>query len=90
MAARFCLVARGRRGEEHCAETGERGPGRDHGRVRPPRLHWIERTYRAEKKSLYRGLLYSAQNLVKKDPGRAKQKSLATAGTNFTKPGAQN
>ena len=43
MAARFCLVARGRRGEEHCAETGERGPGRDHGRVRPPRLHGIER-----------------------------------------------
>ena len=39
---------------------------------------------------LYRGLLYSAQNIVKKDPGRAKQKSLATAGANFTKPGAQN
>ena len=29
-------------------------------------------------------------NIVKKDPGRAKQNSLATAGTNFTKPGAQN
>ena len=30
-------------------------------------------------------------SLVKKDPGRAKQNSLATAGTNFTKPGgAQN
>ena len=41
MAARFCLVARGRRGEEHCAETGEGGPGRDHGRVRPPRIHGI-------------------------------------------------
>ena len=38
----------------------------------------------------YRGLLYSAQNIVKKDPGRARQNSLATAGTNFTKPGAQN
>ena len=38
----------------------------------------------------YRGLLNSAQNIVKKDPGRAKQSSLATAGTNFTKPGAQN
>ena len=38
----------------------------------------------------YRGLLYSAQNIAKKDPGRAKQKSLATAGANFTKPGAQN
>ena len=29
-------------------------------------------------------------NIVKKDPGRARQNSLATAGTNFTKPGAQN
>ena len=29
-------------------------------------------------------------NIFKKDPGRAKQNSLATAGTNFTKPGAQN
>ena len=38
----------------------------------------------------YRGLLYSAQNISKKDPGRVKQKSLATAITNFTKPGAQN
>ena len=38
----------------------------------------------------YRGLLYSAQNTFKKDPGRARQNSLATAGTNFTKPGAQN
>ena len=27
-------------------------------------------------------------NIVKKDPGRAGQNSLATAGTNFTKPGA--
>ena len=38
----------------------------------------------------YRGLLYSAQNTVKKDQGRAKQKSLATTVANFTKPGAQN
>ena len=38
----------------------------------------------------YRGLLYSAQSTFKKDPGRARQNSLATAGTNFTKPGAQN
>ena len=30
------------------------------------------------------------QNIVKKDPGRARQNSLATAGTNFTKPGAHN
>ena len=29
-------------------------------------------------------------NTFKKDPGRAGQKSLATAGTNFTKPGAHN
>ena len=29
-------------------------------------------------------------NTYKKDPGRARQSSLATAGTNFTKPGAQN
>ena len=28
--------------------------------------------------------------MVKKDPGRARQNSLATAGTNFTKPGAHN
>ena len=28
--------------------------------------------------------------LCKKDPGRARQNSLATAGTNFTKPGVQN
>ena len=41
-------------------------------------------------KSMYRGPLYSAQNMVKKDPGRAGQNSLATAGTKFTKPGAQN
>ena len=36
------------------------------------------------------GLLYFVQSIVKKDPGRAKQNSLATAVTNFTKPGAQN
>ena len=29
-------------------------------------------------------------NIVKKDPGRTRQNSLATAGTNFTKPGAHN
>ena len=28
-------------------------------------------------------------NIDKRDPGRARQNSLATAGTNFTKPGAQ-
>ena len=39
---------------------------------------------------MYRGLLYSAQNMVKRDPGRARQNSLATAGTNLTKPGAHN
>ena len=38
----------------------------------------------------YRVLLYSAPNIVKKDPGRARQNSLATAGINFTIPGAQN
>ena len=38
----------------------------------------------------YRGVLYSAQITFKKDPGRARQNSLATAGTNSTKPGAQN
>ena len=38
---------------------------------------------------MYSGLLYSAQNIVKKDPGRAMQNSLATAQTNFTQPGAQ-
>ena len=39
---------------------------------------------------IYRGPLHSAQNIVKKDPGRARHNSLVTAGTNFTKPGAQN
>ena len=39
--------------------------------------------------SLQRSPLFCA-NIVKKDPGRARQKSLTTAGTNFTKPGAQN
>ena len=39
---------------------------------------------------IYRGPLYSAQNIVKKDPSWAGQNSLATAGTNFTKPGEQN
>ena len=29
-------------------------------------------------------------NIAKKDPGRARRNSLATAGTNFTKPGAHN
>ena len=38
----------------------------------------------------YRGLLYSAHDIVKKDPGRAEQHTLATAVTNFTKPEAQN
>ena len=40
-------------------------------------------------KLLQRSPLFCA-NIVKKDPGRARQNSLATAGTNFTKPGAQN
>ena len=30
------------------------------------------------------------KHTVKKDPSRAKQNSLATAGTNLAKPGAQN
>ena len=39
----------------------------------------------------YRGAPNGVQNIVvKKDPGRARQNSVATAGTNFTKPGAQN
>ena len=38
----------------------------------------------------YRGFLCPAQNIIKKDPGRARKNSLATAGPNFTKPGAQN
>ena len=36
-----------------------------------------------------RSTLFCA-NIVKKDPGKARQNSLATAGTNFTKPGAHN
>ena len=40
-------------------------------------------------KGLQRTPLFCA-NRVKKDPGRARKNSLATAGTNFTKPGAQN
>ena len=39
--------------------------------------------------SIQRSPLFFA-NISKKDPGRARQNSLATAGTNFTKPGAHN
>ena len=40
---------------------------------------------------IQRSPLFCAKHtVVKKDPGRARQNSLATAGTNFTKPGAQN
>ena len=39
---------------------------------------------------IYRTWLYSAQDTLKKDPGRVRQNSLDTAGTDFTKPGAQN
>ena len=39
--------------------------------------------------TLQRSPLFCA-NIVKKDLGRARQNNLATAGTNFTKPGAQN
>ena len=38
---------------------------------------------------MYRGRLYVAQNTTKHYPGTARQNSLATAGTNLTKPGAQ-
>ena len=38
----------------------------------------------------YRAQLNSAQRALKKDLGRARQNRLATAGTNFTKSGAQN
>ena len=38
-------------------------------------------------RSLYRGLLYFVQTIVKKDPGRARQNSLAAEEPNFTKPG---
>ena len=34
--------------------------------------------------------LFCANIVVNKDPARARQNSLATAGTNFTKLGAQN
>ena len=33
---------------------------------------------------VYRGLLHTAQIIVKKDPGRARQNGLATAGLNLT------
>ena len=36
------------------------------------------------------GLDFIAQSIFKKDPGSARQNSLATAGRNFTEPGAQN
>ena len=38
----------------------------------------------------YRVRLYSAQSKFENEPGRARQNSLATAGTNLVKPGAQN
>ena len=37
--------------------------------------------------NIQRSPLFCA-NIVKKDPGRARQNSLATAGTNFSKAGA--
>ena len=40
-------------------------------------------------RTLQRSPLFCA-NIVKKDPDRARQTSLATAGNKFTKPGAQN
>ena len=40
-------------------------------------------------KVLQKSPLFCA-NIVKKDPGRARQNSLAIAGTNFIKLGAQN
>ena len=42
-----------------------------------------------EPATIQRSPLFCA-NIVKKDPGRASQNSLATAGTNFIKPGALN
>ena len=39
--------------------------------------------------SYYRGAHNRVQNIVQKDPGRARPNSLATAGTNFTKLGVQ-
>ena len=39
-------------------------------------------------KVLQKSPLFCA-NIVKKNPSRAKETTLATAGTNFTKPGAQ-
>ena len=43
-----------------------------------------------QKASELQGSPLLCANIVKKDPGRAGQKSLATAETNFTKPGAHN
>ena len=40
--------------------------------------------------STYRGRPFSVISIVKKDPGRTRQSTLATAGTNFTKPLASN
>ena len=37
---------------------------------------------------MYREAQNGVQNIAKKDPGRVRQISLATAETNFTKPGA--
>ena len=41
----------------------------------------ISFTYGLDEGFLYRGLLYFAQSIAKKDPGKARQNSLATAGT---------
>ena len=46
-------------------------------------------TVSTENEYVQRSPLFCA-NIVKKDPGIARQKSLATARTNFTKPGAHN
>ena len=43
---------------------------------------WVDIDRRIQRSPLF------CANIVKKDPGRARQNSLATAGKNFTKPGA--
>ena len=50
---------------------------------------WSYRRQQKARTSVQRSTLFCA-NIVKKDPGRARQNSQATAGTNFTKPGAHS
>ena len=71
-----------------------KGPTRRRLPVRVNLIGWPnnageDRAFQYVKNKIQRSPLFCA-NTCKKDPGRTRRNSLATAATNFTKPGAQN